>query len=264
MIPGIWKLTTDSLPYELDIRSKLDKRFSRVNNNISDHDEILLKLNEDGTFKQCDEGYREGRWVTGRWKLQLTTDIDEDRDEYKSENMLLLLAINRQYFGPSYDVLLKASICNSNSTSDSTSNSATNGCDDENENVGQRQRRLQESLKTWRGVVQKGTFIRPSPGKHPFDLVELSLSSDQSSQKNNSSNSSILADPESLGPFSLEQALTSSSIDRSVSQRRNVDNDGDSLQSVVTNEMEENNHEGDNNDDLFFTPYSSSDDGAFQ
>lgn len=89
-LPGIWRLTSNSLPYEQDIRSALKGL-------ISDEpkEEILIKLNPDGSFKQCNEGYTEGKWMTGKWELK--------------EN-ILILAMRRQYFGPQYDVVLEAII----------------------------------------------------------------------------------------------------------------------------------------------------------
>ena len=88
LFPGIWKLTSTSLPYEQDIRSKLKGLLPE-----EPKDEILIKLNPDGSFKQCNEGYNEGRWMSGTWEV--------------SEGSKLFLAMNRQYFGPRFDVLLE-------------------------------------------------------------------------------------------------------------------------------------------------------------
>jgi hypothetical protein len=89
--PGIWKLTSKSLPFEQDIRSKL-------NGLLSDgpKEEILIKLNPDGSFKQCNEGFTGGRWMSGHWKL--------------SEEKTLILAMRRQYYGPQFDVMLEGNI----------------------------------------------------------------------------------------------------------------------------------------------------------
>jgi hypothetical protein len=88
---GIWKLVADCLPFEQDIRSKL---LGLVNEDEQGNDyDIILKLNPDGTFKQCNEGYREGRWISGKWELV--------------EDTHLILGFNRQYYGPSFDVLLQ-------------------------------------------------------------------------------------------------------------------------------------------------------------
>lgn len=92
-LPGIWKLTSDSLPYEQDIRSKLKGLLPEAPQH-----EILIKVNADGSFKQCNEGYREGRWMSGKWEL--------------SEEKILVLAMRRQYYGPQFDVLLEGSITN--------------------------------------------------------------------------------------------------------------------------------------------------------
>ena len=67
-LPGIWKLTSDSLPYEQDIRSKLKGLLPEAPQH-----EILIKVNADGSFKQCNEGYREGRWMSGKWEPMETT-----------------------------------------------------------------------------------------------------------------------------------------------------------------------------------------------
>jgi hypothetical protein len=152
-LPGIWKLTCDSLPYEPDLRSKLKGLL------LPEHqlgEEIWIKLNPDGSFKQCNEGYREGRWMSGRWEM--TTEGS------------LLLAMNRQYYGPSFDVLLEGSLL-----------------DEEQQTEEQKQLKVQ-------GQVQKGKFVYPQ--SHPcfFDQP-------LANQKE-----------ESLGPFTLEQSLSTFSI----------------------------------------------------
>jgi hypothetical protein len=152
-LPGIWKLTCDSLPFEPDLRSKLKGLL------LPEHqlgEEIWIKLNPDGSFKQCNEGYREGRWMSGRWEM--TTEGS------------LLLAMNRQYYGPPFDVLLQGSLL-----------------DEEQQNEEQTQLKVQ-------GQVQKGKFVYPQ--SHPcfFDQP-------LANQKE-----------ESLGPFTLEQSLSTFSI----------------------------------------------------
>jgi len=268
IMPGIWKLTTDALPYELDIRSKLTRSFSggdnavTTNNKENENDDnpngetILLKMNPDGTFKQCDEGYREGRWVTGRWKLQLldtstesddgNTDTPKPEKDSNREKLLLLLAMNRQYFGPPYDVLLEATntiACNEDAQQ---SSEEQNQPDSEP---------ADSSLKHWQGVVRKGKFLRPAPGKHPLD-------SDDHTRRRSES---ILLDPEFLGKFSLERALAATAIDRR--RRKTNGNEKSSNDSVVADEADESEDktivsQNDENDGTFFFPCSSSDDGG--
>jgi hypothetical protein len=118
-LPGIWRLVSNSLPYEQDIRSKLKGLLPEEYK-----EEILIKLNPDGTFKQCNEGCKEGSWISGRWKLS-----DEKR---------LILAMNRQYYGPQFDVLLEGRIA-------------------------------QDEQLTVQGQVQKGKFKYPKQHPSFFD-----------------------------------------------------------------------------------------------
>ena len=295
IMPGIWKLTTDSLPYEHDIRSGLDKRIVSNENNTENNNDnnnnnenkpnnsddvadvtILLKLNQDGTFRQCDEGYQEGRWVMGRWKLQLLETSSDEEDESdnntaaddnnddndddsshnrKEENMLLLLAMNRQYFGPPYDVLLEAAtkitMIRNNNNDNEAAERVEGGemksmPEHQNQINDESLQPLESSLKDWQGVVRKGKFIRPSPGKHPLDL-DLDDSSSRTVATTN-----FLMDPESLGNFSLKQVLAANSIDRK-RRKNNVEDDSFRTTSNVDNSKD--------NDGTFFSPYSSSDDG---
>ena len=89
-LPGIWRLISSSLPYEQDIKSKLLNILEETTS-----EEILIKLNSDGSFRQCNEGYIEGRWMSGRW--------EESKDEPNSK---VVFAFRRQYFGPRFDVIL--------------------------------------------------------------------------------------------------------------------------------------------------------------
>ncbi len=254
-IPGIWKLTTNSLPYELDIRSQLDKRFSNDNQNESSEC-ILLRLNEDGTFKQCDEGYKEGRWLKGRWKLQLeelsTQEEDDgngnaavsDTKEQSTANdkknsatfsWLLMLAMNRQYFGPSFDVLLEATTKSTTMASRSTENEKSETSNTQKHTV------ELPTLKHWQGIVRTGKFLRPSPGKHPLD-------------RNIGKTNEILQDAESLGNFSLLQALSTTAIDRT----KEVETKANDEQSTWSRDFVSTE------DDTFFFPCgsTSSDDGG--
>lgn len=88
---GIWRLECDCLPYEEDIRSKL---FGLISNGEVPLDEILIKINPDGTFKQCNEGYKEGRSITGKWEMG-------------KNDAEVFLACRRQYYGPAVDVLMR-------------------------------------------------------------------------------------------------------------------------------------------------------------
>ena len=92
-LPGIWRLQSEVLPFEPDIRSKLQ---GLLTDNGDHQEEILLKLNPDGSFKQCNEGYNEGRWMMGRWEV--------------TDDWQLKLALRRQYFGPRFDVLLQGKL----------------------------------------------------------------------------------------------------------------------------------------------------------
>ena len=63
-IPGIWKLTTTALPYDTPLpkigNANGDGNDAETKTSATTTPTILLKLNRDGTFKQCDEGYAEG------------------------------------------------------------------------------------------------------------------------------------------------------------------------------------------------------------
>lgn len=96
-IPGIWKLclsenalnqifTGEQRDVDL-FRAKLMK--------LQDHKnaEVLVKLNPDGSFRQCSEYYQEGRWWGGRWR-------------FRNDEGVILLALDRQYYGPRFDILL--------------------------------------------------------------------------------------------------------------------------------------------------------------
>jgi hypothetical protein len=89
--PGIWKLVAECLPYEKDIRSNFLSLME--NGKEGNKQDVLLKLNRDGTFRQCNEDLKEGRWISGKWELK--------------EEQKVLLAFNRQYYGPRFDLLLQ-------------------------------------------------------------------------------------------------------------------------------------------------------------
>lgn len=94
-VVGIWKLASNALPHRqptiLDCAETGGASLSPPPTAQQTNAEILLKLNSDGTFLQCNEGYTEGSWMTGRWAL-----VDEG----------LSFALNRQYYGPPFDIAL--------------------------------------------------------------------------------------------------------------------------------------------------------------
>lgn len=93
-IAGIWKLETKELPHTEPtiVERALGHKVSQKNA-VS---EILLKLNEDGTFRQCNEGYVEGSWITGRWAVVGCKQ--------------LRFALNRQYYGPQFDIGMEGKV----------------------------------------------------------------------------------------------------------------------------------------------------------
>jgi hypothetical protein len=146
------------------------------NNNINTV--ILLKLNKDGTFKQCNEGYQEGRWISGRWRL---SHDDESLDTTTSHsvttsNLKLILAMNRQYYGPQYDIVLDGRYVSDDQ------NTTINATTTSNEN------------KTRvHGTVRKGKFLHPRSHPSFFDRP-------------------MLANQETIGPFVMEQSLAIQTI----------------------------------------------------
>jgi len=123
-MPGIWKLILSEGAFPLSPPQTEEDRFRtqlelQARENAKEPqqqdddygDEILVKLNPDGTFRQCSEGYQEGCWISGRWRL-------------KSSDTLLL-ALDRQYYGPRRDTLLEGKILRREETN-STSAAACN------------------------------------------------------------------------------------------------------------------------------------------
>jgi len=99
-LPGIWKLTTDSLPFDHHLPSKLKGTGLPVSS------DVLLRLDADGNFQQCNEGYQEGRWMSGQWCVR--------------DHTTLVFALKRQYYGPTVDVVLEGRL-----QDDDTTNSVT-------------------------------------------------------------------------------------------------------------------------------------------
>jgi hypothetical protein len=116
LLPGIWKLWVDAaaaVAEDGDILSFLQSQqkqkpkqvdLSKEDDDDDDHDDersLLIKLNPDGSFRQCTENYQEGRWLSGQWKLvrQESNDLST-RSSSSSTTHSLLLALDRQYYGP--------------------------------------------------------------------------------------------------------------------------------------------------------------------
>lgn len=180
-LPGIWKLRTNSLPLDQpDIRSQLQDLLREGNNhnNRNDNDIILLKLNADGTFKQCNEGHIEGKWISGHWKVvedfQSSSSSSTAKSTTTSTKRKLVLAMNRQYYGPQFDLVLEGCLP-----------TATEGDKGNGEEEG-------NSLSL-EGNVQKGKYLHPRGHTSFFEPP-------------------FLANPESIGPFHMEQSLSAYSV----------------------------------------------------
>lgn len=94
-IPGIWQLclSDEALQCLISGEQQAVARARAKLMKIDGDDRLLVKLNPDGTFRQCTDFYQEGRWIGGRWRLQ-------------SDQGAILLALDRQYYGPRFDILL--------------------------------------------------------------------------------------------------------------------------------------------------------------
>ena len=290
-IPGIWKLTTSALPYDTPLPKTgyTNDDGNGAETEASAAPTILLKLNRDGTFKQCDEGYAEGRWITGRWKVKLleSSVVEENKsensnadepldesndDENKSLFLLLVLAMNRQYFGPPYDVLLESAKFATTVTI--ASDGDGRGNKQENEQAVLSISSNLSSLQHWQGEVRRGKFRRPSPGKHVLDDDNVSVL--QTSDTTTGSRSNLLSNSKVLGNFSLEQALAWTSMDRK-QRRRGANGKTNAKENDIENTKERSstttatttsarpNDEGmarsieddENDDDTFFVPNSN-------
>lgn len=82
---GIWRFSSNILPYQRPTIQRQEPL-----------NETLLRLSQDGSFRECREGYVEGCWMTGRWHLWNET----------STRQRLSLALDRQYFGPRHDTYM--------------------------------------------------------------------------------------------------------------------------------------------------------------
>lgn len=96
-IPGIWKLClSDYALHQIFTGAQRDvdifrAKLMKLQNGKTP--EVLVKLNPDGSFRQCSEYYQEGRWFGGRWRL-------------RNDEGVIVLALDRQYYGPRFDILL--------------------------------------------------------------------------------------------------------------------------------------------------------------
>lgn len=95
-LTGIWKLTTDELPRSEPpiVDPALGCKTTACE--LLQRSAVYLKLNQDGSFRQCNEGYVEGFWISGWWALL--------------EKRRIKLALNRSYYGPRYDMILDGQI----------------------------------------------------------------------------------------------------------------------------------------------------------
>jgi len=79
-----------------------DQRQQQQQQQQQQETEVLIKIRDDGSFRQYNEGYQEGKWISGRWKLM----YPKQNNGEASSGARLFLAIDRQYFGPPHDSLL--------------------------------------------------------------------------------------------------------------------------------------------------------------
>lgn len=128
-ISGIWKLRSSA-----DLTTPVD--------------DVLLRLQANGSFRQCNEDYVEGYWLSGQWQC--------DGDQ-------LILALNRQYYGPSVDTVLQGHLS------------------------------AEQSGLVIEGSVECGKFMYPKQHRCFFDAP-------------------MLVDAESVGVFTLTQAVASASV----------------------------------------------------
>lgn len=101
-LAGIWKLATKQLPRPEP--TIVERALGKTPVTTTKSQTVVwLKLNPDGTFRQCNEGYVEGVWISGRWAL-----IDENSSS--SNNNRLKFVLNRNYYGPRYDITLEGKL----------------------------------------------------------------------------------------------------------------------------------------------------------
>lgn len=121
-VSGIWKLKTRELPLRrvepTILERALGKRrrrppSSRRSSDVDDDEQeevLLLQLNADGSFRQCDEGYVEGAWIRGTWTIM--------------EERKIKFILNRQYYGPPFDIAMEGELPSQQTRDDIDSPSA--------------------------------------------------------------------------------------------------------------------------------------------
>jgi hypothetical protein len=76
---------------------------------------VLLNLREDGSFRQCNEGYAEGQWMKGLANSETTpaNETNQGCNQFPANYFCfarLYLALDRQYYGPPVDALYEGSL----------------------------------------------------------------------------------------------------------------------------------------------------------
>lgn len=189
-VPGIWKLNIFFEPPTQEDRGMKIVETLKGNNKQPQKQEVLLKIQEDGSFRQCDEEYAEGYWISGRWKLK-----NEKSQQLTSAN--LILAIDRRYFGPAHDKLLTGSfnrqpekqeekILSSVGSRDSKKNVSENLIQD---TKGKNANKEDNQILCVTGKILIGKFMYPK--RHPSFFED-----------------PILANAKESGTFTLQQELT--------------------------------------------------------
>jgi hypothetical protein len=134
-LPGIWKLTVQDASVGTSTKNSynliVDDLVQIQPKQPPTSKEILLKLQANGRFRQCDEGYQEGKWLSGRWEL-LNNNNNSSSNNNNNNNTTLCLALDRQYFGPPHDTLLKGDLL-------LTTTASENDNDNENSRLQQQQ-----------------------------------------------------------------------------------------------------------------------------
>ena len=207
-IPGIWKLISSDLPFEHNDNYLKLKLTKIVRGDGHRAEEILINLQNDGTFKQCNEDYVEGKWISGRWKLVITNSSLQEEEEEIDKNggkeavldgngisarttIALFLAFHRQYFGPQYDVLLKGKCYYDCDNVDENDDDASTSNKNDNIKI--------QSLEI-RGKVLVGKFIRPINEENKI------FDDDDPNSKG------ILENSKLLGSFTMKHCLSSASL----------------------------------------------------
>lgn len=92
---GVWSLTSTTPLVQVPPKSLFNRQHHQ------DEYSALVHLNHCGNFQQCrkddDEGYTEGAWISGKWWTM-------------NSNNVIVLALNRQYYGPNFDIILRGQL----------------------------------------------------------------------------------------------------------------------------------------------------------